>query len=130
MLSPPASLLGLTIESSLARPVYLTLGAIEIGLGIGLLNLRPWSWALAIVFFTFANINSLLYVLLPGFPDRMRTTFAALPPSLRTASQQESLSGAAVGWAAGALGCAIPIWFLIRNREAFTGPRGNVAPDA
>lgn len=106
LLSPPAIVLGLTIQGSFARPLYMIFGAIGIWLGIGLLNLKPWSWTFAIVFFVFSNVNSLLYVVLPGFDERMRASIAALPPSLRDASQQGALSGAAAGLAAGALGCA------------------------
>jgi hypothetical protein len=119
LLSFPAVILTLTFQGWPARIYYLGFGVIEVWLGIGLLGLKPLSRILTIVFFTFGLVNALLYIVLPGFQERMRDSLAALPPSLRQASQPSALSGTAAGMIAGVLACAIPIAFLIRNREAF-----------
>jgi hypothetical protein len=89
-------------------------------LGIELLRLRPLARRLAIAFFAFSAINTLLFIVLPGYHDRVEASMVILPAELRQqASVEHSDPLGLFPMIAGGLVNAFPIWFLVRRRSAF-----------
>ena len=75
-----------------------------------------------IVYFLIVAANSVVTMLLPGFPARMRMMQDAFPGFLRWTQQQPLPTDSVWGFALiGASIAAVPIWFLVRGRAAF-GP--------
>ena len=116
----PGTVLGIVVTGWAARAFYVVFAAFEIWLGIGLLRLNPLSRVAAIAMFGFAILNSVLFVVLPGYPERLRVTLESMPYALRQPAGYDALSSIGLSMIFGTLVSAIPIWFLISNRNAFT----------
>lgn len=119
----PAALLAMTLTGWPARALYLAFAGMELWAGLGLLRLQPLSRVLAIGFFGFTSANTALFSLLPGYAERMRTFLEIFPADWQVQTQQTPAPGATVGFIAGLLASAVPIYFLIARRRAF-GPPG------
>lgn len=115
----PAMLFSFSIAGWPAHAFYLLLGLLQLRLGIDLLRLRPLSRVLTIGFFVFWMLSSLSLALLPGAAARLTKATADLPASMRWLPAADfSLPLLPVALTI-AFTCAIPIWFLVRNRSAF-----------
>jgi hypothetical protein len=115
----PAMLFGFMIKGWPAIALYLLLGLLQLWLGIGLLRLRPLSRVLTIGFFLLGALNSISFALLPGAAARMMEAIANLPPSMRQPPPADfplPLASIAVTML---ITCGVPIWFLVRSRNAF-----------
>jgi hypothetical protein len=119
----PISFFGVIVKGGPARLIYLLFAALSLYLGIGLLRLLPASRSVAIGFYIYGFVNSLLFCALP---DREGRCQRLLMESLRiwhvpnTATQS-----APFGWWAweglivSAAISAVAIYFLITRRFAF-----------
>jgi hypothetical protein len=121
----PAMLFGLVFRGWTARLFFLGFAAIECWLGVELLRLRPLSRILALAFFAFGVVNCLLFVFLPGFPERIRAVMDSLPAGWPGADQPATVSSMQPAMVLGALACIVPIWFLVARRGAFARRPGS-----
>jgi hypothetical protein len=122
-LSPfPGMMFGLIFTGWSARALYLGFAAIEIGLGVGLLRLNPLSRVLAIAMFAFGILNSALFAVLPGHAERLRAVLDSMPFTMPPPSGYDPFASITASIVMGSLVSAIPIWFLIARRQAFTKP--------
>jgi len=115
----PAMVFGLMVWGWPARLFYLAFAAFECWLGFGVLRLKPLSRILALCLFGFAVVNTLLFVLLPGYLERIQAVMKALPSGWPGADQFPMLQSLRPGMLMGTLVSLIPIWFLIARRSAF-----------
>jgi hypothetical protein len=105
--------------------------------GLGLLRLEPLARRIAIGYFVFGILSSGVFFLAPGHDARITELIArqdAAFPSLATpASQQPVLPVRMLmvfGIVGGVIGAAIPLYFLVTRRAAFTPPSDPIWPDA
>jgi hypothetical protein len=113
---------GLMLTGWPARASYVALAAIEIALGFGLLRLNPLSRVLAIGLFGYGILNSVLFVVLPGHSERLRTAIDSLPFTTRQPAGYDPFSSITASVLIGSLVSIVPIWFLIASRHAFVKP--------
>jgi hypothetical protein len=115
----PAVLFSFAIAGWPARTVYLLYALLQLWLGIGLLRLRPLSRVWAIGYFVFGLLNGFSFAVLPGAAARFAEAMAAMPLAMRQPDPM-SFPLPLVPYALLiAFLCAVPIWFLARNRSAF-----------
>jgi hypothetical protein len=115
----PAMLFSFMITGWSAKAAYLLLSLLQLWLGAGLLRLRPLSRVLTIGFFAFGALNGLSFALLPGSAARMMQAMANPPASMRQPTPADfplPLVPIAVTMV---ITCGVPIWFLVRRRNAF-----------
>jgi hypothetical protein len=115
----PVMAFGIAITGWPAITIYLLLGMLQLWLGIGLLRLRPLSRVFTIGFFLLGALNSLAFALLPGSAARMMEAMANLPPSMRQPPPADFPVPVAYFAVMTAFTCGVPIWFLVRCRNAF-----------
>lgn len=86
--------------------------------GIGLLQLRIYGLWLAIVYFIFGTVNSLVSYLLPGWEQRVSRMMDAMPSVFHPPNTQfpnpMAMAFIMIPFA------AIPIYFLLKNKKAFS----------
>jgi len=122
-LSPfPGMMFGLIFTGWSARSLYLGFAAIEIWLGVGLLRLNPLSRVIAIAMFGTGILNSVLFALLPGHSERLRSLFDSMPFPTPQAAGYDPFASMTASIVIGSLASVIPIWFLIARRQAFLKP--------
>ncbi|HEV3202066.1 MAG TPA: hypothetical protein VGZ73_29410 [Bryobacteraceae bacterium] len=119
ILRMPAILFGAAVTGWAALAVYTVFTAVEIYLGAGLLQLQESVRVASIVWFALMALNSVVTVALPGFASRMQIVQQALPAFLRAGQQQPPIEGTGGLILISTLIVAVPIWFLVRRREAF-----------
>jgi len=120
ILRVPGLLFGAVITGWVALAVYTAFTAVNLYLGTGLLQLQEPARVGSIVYFLIVAANSVVTVLLPDFPGRMRAMQDAFPRFLSWSQQQPIPLDGVWGFAlTGALLAAVPIWFLMRRRAAF-----------
>ena len=130
----PILLFGVVVQGAPARLICVLLGALNLYLGIGLLRLLPASRLVAIGFYIFGFVNSLLFWGLPGRDERyQRMLTESLRiwhfPNVDLQSAQFS-RGVWVGLVASAVYSAVAIYFLITRRFAFErGAMAGQGPD-
>ena len=123
ILRVPGMLFGAVLTGWVALAVYTVFTAVNLYLGSGLLQLQEPARVGSIVYFLIVAANSVVTVLLPDFPARMRTMQDAFPRFLRWSQQQTLPLDGVWGFALiGAALAAVPIWFLVRRRAAFGRP--------
>jgi len=123
ILRVPGLLFGAVLTGWVALAVYTAFTAVSLYLGTGLLQLQEPARVGSIVYFLILAANSVVTVLLPDFPGRMRTMQDAFPRFLRWSQQQPLPTDGMWEFALiGALIAAVPIWFLVRRRAAFARP--------
>lgn len=117
----PAVFLGLVLTGWQGSLTFLCFAAVELYLGLALLKLKPLSRVLSIYFYVFGIVNSLLMVALPGLEERLVAAMSFLPPEMRTQSLQ-FLSPSLLSFLVvmGAIVTAVPVWFLITRKAAFS----------
>jgi hypothetical protein len=123
----PAMVFGLLLRGWTARLLFLVFAASQCWLGVELLRLRPLSRVLAIGFFACCVASTLLSVLRPGFPERVRAMMDAMSPGWprATDSQSAALSSVHPMMLMGALVSVVPIWFLVARRGTFAKRPGS-----
>jgi hypothetical protein len=115
----PANLFGHMVGGALGHLLYVTYGGIALGLGAGLLGLKPLARVIAVGYCAFCVISGLLFVVLPGYAQRLQVSLAVLPAEIRSVQPSEYARTEVVWILVGILICAVPIWFLVTRREAF-----------
>jgi hypothetical protein len=119
LLRMPAMLFGFILTAWSAVAVYTALTAVVIYLGAGLLRLREPARLWSIVYFCAVAANSLITVVRPGFTDRVQQIERSMPAFFPAAAAMPQLDKMWVFGLIGAAACAVPIWFLVRRRDAF-----------
>jgi hypothetical protein len=116
----PANLLGFVIVGMPGHLLNAAFAGIALVTGVGLLRFKRWAQNVAIGFCIFYGVSSLLFIALPGYPQRLSASLALLPPEVR-AAQRPNRSPQMVGVLSMAtLIYAIPIWFLVTRRKTFS----------
>lgn len=115
----PVMMFGITIKGWPAIIIYFLLGLLNLWLGIGLLRLRPLSRVLTIGFFLLGALNSLAFALLPGSAARIAEAMAVLPASMRQPPPADFPLPLVPIAVTTAVFLGVPIWFLVRSRDAF-----------
>jgi len=118
LLRLPAVVLGALISGPAAVAVYAAYAAIHVYLGLGLLSLREPARIGTIGYFGFAMLNSLVTFVKPGYAEVMRQMQSTMPRLFASGTPP----AAQPMWAFALMGAAvvaIPIYFLVRCREAF-----------
>jgi uncharacterized membrane protein (DUF2068 family) len=125
----PVGFLGWVLTGRRASLLFLTYGVIHLGLGYGLLKLKPLSRTLTIWYFLWTVANSLAQALLPGREVRLKATLDSMAASLGAPQSQLAwyIHFARFGlWAGNAfavLVAALIIWLLAREKQAFETAR-------
>ena len=113
--SGPFALFGLVLTSWPARIGFLMLGGVQLWLAAGLL--RAWSATrkMAIAFCSLTILNSLSYLVIPGYSARITSLWpaanAAVTPQYTVVFFASTLCAALIN--------AAVIWFLVVRRERF-----------
>ena len=115
----PQSVLGLVLRGWPARLLTVVYATLSLWIGLGLLRLNPLSRAVAIAYAAFASLNSVIFVALPDFQERMRAFQDTMPAAFHRPSTEYPSALMRSSMIAGALVCLIPIWFLVARRAAF-----------
>lgn len=110
----PAFLLGLDFRGWKAAVFFLAMGTLDVVIGIGLLRLTPWSRVLAIYFFLFRALNTLLTLALPVSRARFEESVDVL-----RASRGRPPAPWPVIWFGTVFYLCLVLWFLITRKEAF-----------
>lgn len=112
----PAVLLGLIVSGWPAHLIYLALGILQLGLGVGLIRLWPLARWIAIGYFLFGAANSLVAVVLPGFAERATAAMTLGGPTALPLPGFDPARYMLISVIFGALLSAVPIWFLVKTK--------------
>jgi hypothetical protein len=123
----PATLFTKLLTGLPAALLYIIYGMAAVLIGIGLLRLRPAARLGAIVYYTFACANTIVFYFAPGAHDRMSALLekeGAVFPWMRALPNQSQVHFDAtpfllIGAVTALLGTIIPIYFLITRKTAF-----------
>ncbi|HYW43445.1 MAG TPA: hypothetical protein VE959_11360 [Bryobacteraceae bacterium] len=118
----PAMLFGLVATGWSAMGIYTVYTAVGIYLGTGLLQLQKLARTGAIVFFLFNAANSVVSIAMPGLAGRMQAFQDVLPRAFQSPQAVLPASNFWIFAVTGALFAAVPVWFLVRRRQAFYAP--------
>jgi hypothetical protein len=115
----PVFLFGAIFNGWSAALIYVILGALQLYIGKGLLDLQERARILAIAWFGLSFVHGSVVVLVPSMRQRMLELQRTLVPNQKTeiAFDQGMLMSVLLAFAA--IVAATAIWFLIRNRAAF-----------
>ncbi len=120
LLRMPAAVFGLILMGWKGSLVCMIYAAAGLYLGVGLLKLKPLSRTLAVYFFLFGILNSLLFAVLPGRAARMAASINLLPPEMRS---PDAVALVATSWwftlVMPLICMGVPLWFLITRKKAF-----------
>jgi hypothetical protein len=115
----PAFVFGAVVTGWAGLAVYGVFAAAQVVLGAGLLRLREPARVGAIVYFCFGAFNGVVTWALPGYEAKMQLMLREMPklsPAAAPAQMPQPM------WVFTLLGIAfvlIPVWFLVRRRDAF-----------
>jgi hypothetical protein len=112
----PAVLLGLIVSGWPAHLIYLALGILQLGLGVGLIRLWPPARWIAAGYFLFGAVNSLMYAVLPGFAERATAAMTLPGPQTPPLPGFDPARYILISVIFGALFTAVPIWFLVKAK--------------
>ena len=113
----PAFLMGVDFAGWKAIVFFLAMGTLDAVIGIGLLRFAAWSRVLAIYFFLFRIVNTLLTFLRPASRARFEEAIALMQTSIRWRSAPRSPI-----WFGGVIeltGMVLVLWFLFTRKNAF-----------
>ncbi|HEY6988912.1 MAG TPA: hypothetical protein VH369_11040 [Bryobacteraceae bacterium] len=116
----PANFLGLVVAGTPGHFLNAAFGTIALATAIGLLRLKSWARPVAIAFCAFYGLSGILFIVLPGYSQRLSAWLELLPPGLRTEQNANPSSQMVIMLLMSTLIYAIPIWFLVRRRAVFT----------
>jgi len=117
LMHAPAFLMGADFTGWEATVFFLALGTLDAVIGIGLLRLATWSRILAIYFFLFRIINTLVTFWLPGSRARFEEWIAVMQRSMGAASTPRSPIWFGPAFEVSLM--AVVLWFLFTRKEAF-----------
>jgi hypothetical protein len=116
-LGMPAWILGVEVDGDKAALFYVTLGLIELALGLGLWWMKPWArtGSVALCLFSIANSGGAV-LRADALTRRLAAMFAAIgvPTTLPAGSAFFRL-----GIALGVVPFLVALWFLVRRKAAF-----------
>ena len=118
LLRSPAFLFGATFNGWSGALIYVMLGALQLYIGKGLLDLQERARILAIAWFALSFVHGSVVILVPSIRQRM----LELPPTLEQNQPNPMLFEGTMMYLAlafSAIVAGVAIWFLIRNRPAF-----------
>jgi hypothetical protein len=121
-LGAPALFFGVAVTGWTAMALYSAYTVIQIYLGAGLLQLDDSARVWTIVYFLACASNGLAVITGPEFASRMRAVQARFEMAFNR--DISTVPGGLSLAAAIAVAAAIPVWFLIRRRSAFTRGAG------
>ena len=123
-----AALFGALITGSAARAIYWLYAVVCLYVGIGLLKLHPPARLLAIGLSIFHLASQAWFLLLPDSTLRMEQLMDSLPvplpPPLTVAKLMPLVK---FGMVFGFLFAFVVLWVLIRSKDAFSAPAGQVS---
>jgi len=123
----PMMMLWFLLKGRAASTVMISMGLLQIVMGIALLKLRGWSRILAICYFAFIAFNSLVMVVVP----RAHATYQQVADEVQSKFEVSINSGAApviprvplwIGLIFSLPLQGVILWFLVRNKAAFAPP--------
>lgn len=118
----PIPIFGVVVQGASARLLDMLIIALQLYLGIGLLRLLPAGRLVAIGFYTYEFVNSLLFCVLPGAKgryDRALAEFLSIWHPQHVAAQSVVNGIAWMDLILSTVFSAIAIYFLITRRAAF-----------
>jgi len=115
----PAFVFGTVITGWGAVAVYIVFAAANVYLGIGLLRLREQARLGTIVYMGVMALNSLLTMAPPGYAAKMQILQKEMPRFFPAGTPVQMPQPAWVFVVMGMVFVAIPVWFLVRRRDAF-----------
>ena len=114
----PANIFIWIVTGWMAAAWYIAFGAMWSYVGYGLLRLNPVARKIAVAGLCFGAANSIVFFLSPGRDER----FAMFMSRFHFAAQAPLPAHfPAVTLIPAAIGLGLPLWFLIRRRDAFLG---------
>ena len=119
----PALVFGAVVGGWGALVVYTVYTAAQIYLGTGLLQLQDRARLWSIVYFAVVALNGVIFLVLPDFTGRLRDIRSAYPRFMHTQPELPHFGAVWPFLPMAVLLVALPIWFLIRRRSAFTSAR-------
>jgi hypothetical protein len=125
----PAFLFGASFNGWTAGLIYAIFGALSLYIGKGLLDLRERARLLAIGWFGFTLVHLGLVTLVPSLRERMFAFQRGLEQNQPNPIPFDQGVMTNVMLAFGAIVTAAIIWFLVRNRAAFSTPQRGTLPD-
>ncbi|HLK65881.1 MAG TPA: hypothetical protein VKU19_20730 [Bryobacteraceae bacterium] len=118
ILRAPGMFCGVVFTGGVAIAVYTLYTAIQIYLGSGLLQWQETARVGSIAYFAVMIANSVVSAVAPGFAGRMQVLMQSMPAYFRTPTPPD-FTGTSAMMLMGTVIMAVPIWFLIRRRDAF-----------
>jgi len=115
----PAFVFGTVLTGWGAGGVYLAFTAVQLYLGAGLLRLQERARIGAIVYLCVMSLSSVLTLTPPGYAAKLETLQREMPAFLRAGGNTAMPQPAGLFVAIGLVFLALPVWFLVRRREAF-----------
>ena len=115
----PGMFFGVLLTRWTALAAYSLLTAVNIYLGVGLLQLHQSARIAGIVYFAILAANSIAMFALPGFPARIQAIQDAMRGFVRVDQIPIPFESYWIFGLIGAVIAAVPIWFLVRRRAAF-----------
>jgi len=116
----PAFVFGAVVTGWGALGIYSLFTVVQIYLGTGILHLQEHARVGSIAYFSFGALNSLLTLLQPDLDGKMAILRREVPKLFPAGA---TMHLAQPHWVLGLMGMgfvAIPIWFLVQRRAAFT----------
>lgn len=126
----PVMFLWFVLRGPRASAVLISMGLLEVVIGIAMLKLRSWSRILAICYFGFLVLESLTMVLVPGADARYQRVAAEVQSKFELPAINTSAPVHFPLWIG--LIFSLPLqgvilWFLVKNKPAFAPPRQQTA---
>src|SRR5262249_11247213 len=121
--SSPIMIFGTFVQGPAARLVWIVFLAVGLYTGIGLWRLNPTSRYVAICFYLFGVVNTVLFWFLPGRERRLADLYAKSIEVWHLQTQAAQPNSLQTGFWAGMIGTflfsAVAIYFLVARRTAF-----------
>jgi len=122
----PAILFTRIITGWAAALYFLSLAAIHLYIGIGLLRLNPTARTVGIAYFLFVLMNTVVFYFAPDGESRMldliqrsQSSFPWMQPPPHLAFSLDMKPFLRMGMVAGLLGVLLPLYFLITRKAAY-----------
>lgn len=129
-LHTPASLFVWVLTGWQADAFFLAVVALLVYVAVGLLRLDPYARLAGISYFAFAVVNSAVFFFAPGARTRMTRILElqhSMLPWLRdwqgAYPQPDPMPLMLMGAVIGLVFCLVPLYFLVREKQAFEKPR-------
>jgi hypothetical protein len=128
----PIMVFGTFAEGIAARVLWCIFLAVALYTGVGLLRLNPASRYVAICFYLFGIVNTVLFYFIPGREERLAQLYRKSMETWRMQSPGPQQSALNAGFWGGLIGTflfsGIAIYFLVARRSAFEPQALTLAP--